>query len=193
MDVPTHRSWSSRTRRLGGGRSTIAGRVGRGAIERHCVLMYKAPTRASGASAGAARIDRRLRDRRERPRAGGPGELLGTRRTTTSICASRTSCVIVSCCPRCRPQAQALLEQDPEPAERVVDRWLGSREHYAEAPALRRFGFACCRVLEHFHVELALAARDNGRDCAPSPVMDLVRIMSRLSIHADDHGDPVCR
>ena len=35
--------------------------------------------------------------------------------------------------PTVQAEAQALLERDPEEAERVVDRWLGSRQHYAEA------------------------------------------------------------
>ena len=63
----------------------------------------------------------------------GPGELLGTRQTglvdlrVADLVRDRTLL------PEVQAQAQALLEQDPEEAERVIDRWLGSRQHYAEA------------------------------------------------------------
>ena len=113
----------------------LRGRVGRGAIESHCVLMYKAPLSRLGrerlkvlreSTDGFVIAEKDLELR-------GPGELLGTRQT--GLVDLRVADLVRdrALLPKVQAQAQALLEQDPVEAERVVDRWLGSRQHYAEA------------------------------------------------------------
>ena len=113
----------------------LRGRVGRGAVESHCVLMYRAPL---------SRIGReRLKVMRESTdgfviaekdlELRGPGELLGTRQT--GLVDLRVADLVRdrALLPQVQARAKELLETDPDEAERVVDRWLGGREHYAEA------------------------------------------------------------
>ncbi|MEE4299775.1 MAG: ATP-dependent DNA helicase RecG, partial [Pseudomonadales bacterium] len=113
----------------------LRGRVGRGAVESHCVLTYRAPL---------SRIGReRLRVMRESSdgfviaekdlELRGPGELLGTRQT--GLVDLRVADLVRdrALLPEVQERARRLLAEDPAEADRVVDRWLGGREHYAEA------------------------------------------------------------
>lgn len=113
----------------------LRGRVGRGAVESHCVLIYRAPLSRVGrerlkvmreSSDGFVIAEKDLELR-------GPGELLGTRQT--GLVDLRVADLVRdrALLPEVQARAKQLLEEDPAEADRVVDRWLGSREHYAEA------------------------------------------------------------
>ena len=113
----------------------LRGRVGRGAVESHCVLMYRSPLSRVGrerlrvmreSSDGFVIAEKDLELR-------GPGEILGTRQT--GLVDLRVADLVRdrALLPAVQARAKRLLSDDPEAAERVVDRWLGSREHYAEA------------------------------------------------------------
>ncbi|KEI69741.1 ATP-dependent DNA helicase RecG [Endozoicomonas elysicola] len=111
----------------------LRGRVGRGNIESHCLLMYHAPLsqqsrerlqvmRDSNDGFVIAEKDLELR---------GPGEVLGTRQTglaqfrVADLERDRDLLMAV------RTAAQELIRQSPEGVEPLVNRWLGKGEEYA--------------------------------------------------------------
>lgn len=111
----------------------LRGRVGRGTIASHCLLMYHAPLsrqsrerlqvmRDSNDGFVIAEKDLELR---------GPGEVLGTRQTglaqlrVADLERDRDLLVTV------RTAAQELMRQSPENIEPLVNRWLGKGEEYA--------------------------------------------------------------
>ncbi|HSG88391.1 MAG TPA: ATP-dependent DNA helicase RecG [Pseudomonadales bacterium] len=113
----------------------LRGRVGRGAVESHCVLMYQPPLsrggrerlgvlRASNDGFRIAEKDLELR---------GPGEILGTRQT--GLVDLRIADLVRDrdLLPEVQRRARQLMDTDPEGAEQVIDRWLGGRERYADA------------------------------------------------------------
>jgi ATP-dependent DNA helicase RecG len=113
----------------------LRGRVGRGAVESHCVLMYHPPLsrrgrerlgvlRESGDGFRIAEKDLELR---------GPGEMLGTRQT--GLVDLRVADLVRDrdLLPEVQRRARSLIGADPEAAERTIDRWLGGRERYAAA------------------------------------------------------------
>ena len=111
----------------------LRGRVGRGNIASHCLLMYHAPLsqqsrerlqvmRDSNDGFVIAEKDLELR---------GPGEVLGTRQTglaqfrVADLERDRDLLMAV------RTAAQELIQQSPEGVEPLVHRWLGKGEDYA--------------------------------------------------------------
>ncbi len=111
----------------------LRGRVGRGNIASHCLLMYHAPLsqqsrerlqvmRDSNDGFVIAEKDLELR---------GPGEVLGTRQTglaqfrVADLERDRDLLMAV------RTAAQELIRQSPEGVEPLVHRWLGKGEEYA--------------------------------------------------------------
>ena len=111
----------------------LRGRVGRGNIASHCLLMYHAPLsqqsrerlqvmRDSNDGFVIAEKDLELR---------GPGEVLGTRQTglaqfrVADLERDRDLLMAV------RTAAQELIRQSPEGVEPLVNRWLGKGEEYA--------------------------------------------------------------
>ncbi len=113
----------------------LRGRVGRGAAESHCVLLYQPPLSQTGrqrlkvmreSTDGFVIAEKDLELR-------GPGELLGTRQTglvdlrVADLVRDRDLLPVV------QARARELLESDPGQAERIVERWLGSRARYAHA------------------------------------------------------------
>lgn len=111
----------------------LRGRVGRGKIASHCLLMYHAPLsrqsrerlqvmRDSNDGFVIAEKDLQLR---------GPGEVLGTRQTglaqfrVADLERDRDLLVAV------RTAAQELMHQSPEAVEPLVNRWLSKGEEYA--------------------------------------------------------------
>ncbi len=111
----------------------LRGRVGRGNIASHCLLMYHAPLsqqsrerlqamRDSNDGFVIAEKDLELR---------GPGEVLGTRQTglaqfrVADLERDRDLLMAV------RTAAQELIKQTPESADALVNRWLGKGEEYA--------------------------------------------------------------
>ncbi|MGI9285775.1 MAG: ATP-dependent DNA helicase RecG [Pseudomonadales bacterium] len=113
----------------------LRGRVGRGAVASHCVLMYQRPLSAAGkqrlqtlrnSSDGfhIAEQDLKLR---------GPGEVLGTRQTGMlqfRIADLQRDAELLDAV---QSTAQKLLQQQPECAAQLVRRWLPRRTDYGNA------------------------------------------------------------
>ena len=113
----------------------LRGRVDRGAQASNCVLLYKPPLsgmarerlevmRATNDGFVIAEKDLELR---------GPGELLGTRQTGIAgfrvADLSRDAALL----PQVQRAAQSLLDEYPQLAERIVERWVGGAARFAGA------------------------------------------------------------
>ena len=111
----------------------LRGRVGRGKVASHCLLMYKAPLspqsrerllvmRASSDGFVIAEKDLELR---------GPGEVLGTKQTGVAefkiADLSRDQAILE----QVAPAAQMLLRLAPDNANALIERWLPLGETYA--------------------------------------------------------------
>jgi ATP-dependent DNA helicase RecG len=110
----------------------LRGRVGRGAAQSSCVLLYQAPLsevardrlaalRETNDGFEIARRDLEMR---------GPGELLGTRQT--GLAAFHIADIVRDhrLLPRVQQTAAHLHERHPERVEPIIRRWLGRREDY---------------------------------------------------------------
>jgi ATP-dependent DNA helicase RecG len=110
----------------------LRGRVGRGAHESACVLLYGgklsemararlAAIRETNDGFEIARRDLELR---------GPGELLGTRQT--GLAEMRIADLVrdSDMLPDVQAAAESLLKQDPETVAALIRRWVGSNEQY---------------------------------------------------------------
>nr|WP_275098366.1 ATP-dependent DNA helicase RecG [Sedimenticola hydrogenitrophicus] len=113
----------------------LRGRVGRGAVESHCVLMYHPPLsqnaqqrlgvmRASTDGFEIAQKDLELR---------GPGEVLGTRQTGEMQFRIADLLRDQPLLAEVQQAAQLLLERYPERVTPLVRRWVGDRQHYINA------------------------------------------------------------
>ncbi|WP_288106002.1 ATP-dependent DNA helicase RecG [Sedimenticola sp.] len=113
----------------------LRGRVGRGAVESHCVLMYHPPLsqhaqqrlgvmRETNDGFLIARKDLELR---------GPGEVLGTRQTGEMQFRIADLLRDQPLLEEVQQAAQLLLEQYPERVTPLVRRWVGDRQHYINA------------------------------------------------------------
>lgn len=113
----------------------LRGRVGRGSEASSCVLLYQAPLsqmarerletmRETTDGFMIAERDLELR---------GPGELLGTRQT--GLAAFRVADLVrdADLLPDVQRLADHLLQERPEMADRLVDRWIGGAARYAGA------------------------------------------------------------
>ncbi|PCH94076.1 MAG: ATP-dependent DNA helicase RecG [Gammaproteobacteria bacterium] len=113
----------------------LRGRVGRGTIASHCVLLYKAPLsktatkrlavlRKSNDGFVIAEKDLEIR---------GPGELLGTRQTGLAMLKIadllRDGYLIADI----KQKAYLLSRQHPQCAQALIQRWLGNKERYSNA------------------------------------------------------------
>ncbi len=112
----------------------LRGRVGRGAMQSHCVLVYKPPlgriakTRLSvlrDTNDGFVVAQRDLELR-------GPGELLGTRQT--GLPEYRVADLVrdAELMPKVQMAAEAVLRQSPENAAAIVRRWLADVHLYGK-------------------------------------------------------------
>jgi ATP-dependent DNA helicase RecG len=113
----------------------LRGRVGRGATQSSCVLLYHGPLSETARSRLAVlresndgfRIAQRDLELR------GPGELLGTRQTgalTYRIADLQRDDDLLAPVQR---HAAELMASAPDCAERLIDRWVGEAERYAQA------------------------------------------------------------
>ena len=113
----------------------LRGRVGRGSVASHCVLMYKNPLtktaikrlavlRESNDGFVIAEKDLEIR---------GPGELLGTRQTGLASLKIADLIRDAHLIPEIRQQAYQLWQQYPENAQARIDRWLANKEQYSNA------------------------------------------------------------
>ncbi len=113
----------------------LRGRVGRGAVESHCVMLYKSPLtltakqrlgvlRQSNDGFVIAQKDLEIR---------GPGEVLGTKQTGLADMKvadlSRDQALV----PQVQQLAGHVLQQAPENVDAIIQRWLGDRDKYVQA------------------------------------------------------------
>ena len=112
----------------------LRGRVGRGAEQSHCVLLYQPPL--SDLSRERLGIIRETSDgfriAEEDLRLRGPGQVLGTRQAGVAgfrvADISRDSEML----DQVRDACQELLASYPHLAEPLIRRWIGERSHYAD-------------------------------------------------------------
>lgn len=112
----------------------LRGRVGRGATQSHCLLLYQPPL--SELSRERLRIIRESNDgfliAEEDLRLRGPGQMLGTRQTGLMSFKvadiSRDSDMLE----KVRDICDELLASHPAVAEPLIRRWLGESSHYAD-------------------------------------------------------------
>ena len=113
----------------------LRGRVGRGSVASHCVLLYKAPLtktatkrlavlRESNDGFVIAEKDLEIR---------GPGELLGTRQTGLAELKIADLVRDGYLIPEIKQKAYLLSRQNPECAQALIQRWLGNKERYSSA------------------------------------------------------------
>ncbi|WP_283596832.1 ATP-dependent DNA helicase RecG [Photobacterium phosphoreum] len=113
----------------------LRGRVGRGEIASHCVLLYHAPLTKTAqkrlavlreSSDGFVIAQRDLEIR-------GPGELLGTKQT--GIADFKVADLIRDqyLIPQVQKLARYIHDQYPDNAIAIIDRWIGQRENYSNA------------------------------------------------------------
>ncbi|PKF76381.1 ATP-dependent DNA helicase RecG [Vibrio sp. vnigr-6D03] len=113
----------------------LRGRVGRGSVASHCVLLYHSPLsktaqkrlgvlRESNDGFVIAQKDLEIR---------GPGELLGTKQTGLADFKIADLVRDQKLIPEVQRIARHLHEQYPNNAQAIIDRWLGDRELYSNA------------------------------------------------------------
>src|SRR5699024_5279971 len=111
----------------------LRGRVGRGATQSHCVLLYQAPLsetahkrlsvmRHTDDGFVIAQADLDLR---------GPGEVLGTRQTGLASFRIADLMRDTALAERALAVADEVLTQQPRSAERLIERWVGVGDSYA--------------------------------------------------------------
>jgi len=113
----------------------LRGRVGRGSAASSCVLLYQPPLsmmarqrletmRETNDGFVIAEKDLELR---------GPGELLGTRQTGLATFRVADLSRDAALLPQVRELADRLLDEAPDVADRIVQRWVGGAARYAAA------------------------------------------------------------
>ncbi|EIC2297811.1 ATP-dependent DNA helicase RecG [Vibrio cholerae] len=113
----------------------LRGRVGRGIVASHCVLLFHAPLsktaqkrlgvlRESNDGFVIAQRDLEIR---------GPGELLGTKQTGLADFKIADLVRDQQLVPQVQRIARHIHERYPQNAQAIIDRWLGERDIYAKA------------------------------------------------------------
>ncbi|CAI1193677.1 ATP-dependent DNA helicase RecG [Serratia proteamaculans] len=113
----------------------LRGRVGRGAVASHCVLLYKTPLsktaqkrlqvlRDSNDGFVIAQQDLEIR---------GPGELLGTRQTGSAEFKVADLLRDQAMIPEVQRVARHIHQQYPEHARALIERWLPEKARYSNA------------------------------------------------------------
>ncbi|TPV58561.1 ATP-dependent DNA helicase RecG [Aestuariibacter sp. GS-14] len=113
----------------------LRGRVGRGAVESHCVLMYQSPLsktatkrlavlRESNDGFYIAQRDLEIR---------GPGELMGTRQTGMAELKIADLVRDAQLIPQVQHIAVKLWQEYPAHAQAIINRWIGHKEQYGHA------------------------------------------------------------
>ncbi|HWM28026.1 MAG TPA: helicase-related protein, partial [Woeseiaceae bacterium] len=112
----------------------LRGRVGRGAAQSHCVLLYRPPLgqlarnrlavlRETNDGFVVAQRDLELR---------GPGELLGTRQTGLPQYRVADLLRDADLMPRVRLAAETLRQKSPDMVDALVRRWIGDNGRYGK-------------------------------------------------------------
>ena len=113
----------------------LRGRVGRGSVESHCVLMYQSPL--SKTAQKRLGVLRQTNDgfviAQEDLEIRGPGEFLGTKQTGLADMRIADLMRDQALIPQVHNIAGHLWQQYPSFAQAIINRWLGSREHYGQA------------------------------------------------------------
>jgi ATP-dependent DNA helicase RecG len=113
----------------------LRGRVGRGQIASHCVLLYHAPLSKTAqkrlgvlreSSDGFVIAQRDLEIR-------GPGELLGTKQTGLVDFKIADLLRDQHLVPEIQKMARFIFEHHNENGLAIIDRWLGKREEFVKA------------------------------------------------------------
>lgn len=113
----------------------LRGRVGRGSVESHCVLMFQSPLsktatkrlavlRESNDGFYIAQQDLEIR---------GPGELLGTKQTGLADLRIADLIRDADLIPQIQTMANYMWEKHPAHAQAMINRWLGYKEQYGHA------------------------------------------------------------
>ncbi|PTS77972.1 ATP-dependent DNA helicase RecG [Aeromonas sp. HMWF036] len=113
----------------------LRGRVGRGAVASHCVLLYHAPlSKTAQSRLGVLREtnDGFLIAQRDLELRG-PGELLGTRQTGLADLKIADLVRDQPLIPQVQKMARFLMDRHPNHVEPLIRRWLGLRDHYSNA------------------------------------------------------------
>ncbi|MEZ6967205.1 ATP-dependent DNA helicase RecG [Aeromonas sp. S9(2024)] len=113
----------------------LRGRVGRGAVASHCVLLYHAPlSKTAQSRLGVLREtnDGFLIAQRDLELRG-PGELLGTRQTGLADLKIADLVRDQPLIPQVQKMARFLMDKHPDHVEPLIRRWLGLRDHYSNA------------------------------------------------------------
>ncbi|WP_164535824.1 MULTISPECIES: ATP-dependent DNA helicase RecG [Aeromonas] len=113
----------------------LRGRVGRGAVASHCVLLYHAPlSKTAQSRLGVLREtnDGFLIAQRDLELRG-PGELLGTRQTGLADLKIADLVRDQPLIPQVQKMARFLMDRHPSHVDPLIRRWLGLRDHYSNA------------------------------------------------------------
>ncbi|MFQ2610614.1 ATP-dependent DNA helicase RecG [Aeromonas caviae] len=113
----------------------LRGRVGRGSVASHCVLLYHAPlSKTAQSRLGVLREtnDGFLIAQRDLELRG-PGELLGTRQTGLADLKIADLVRDQPLIPQVQKMARLLMDKHPAHVEPLIRRWLGLRDHYSNA------------------------------------------------------------
>ncbi|MCX9114395.1 ATP-dependent DNA helicase RecG [Aeromonas veronii] len=113
----------------------LRGRVGRGAVASHCVLLYHAPlSKTAQSRLGVLREtnDGFLIAQRDLELRG-PGELLGTRQTGLADLKIADLVRDQPLIPQVQKMARFLMDRHSSHVEPLIRRWLGLRDHYSNA------------------------------------------------------------
>ena len=112
----------------------LRGRVGRGSVESHCLLLYHAPlSEVARERLGIIRDSTSGFEIAERDLAlRGAGEVLGTRQTGSIQFRIADPVRDQPLVPQAQRAADQILAQSPELATPLVARWLGAREQYGQ-------------------------------------------------------------
>ncbi|MGL4473835.1 MAG: ATP-dependent DNA helicase RecG [Shewanella sp.] len=113
----------------------LRGRVGRGAVASHCVLLYKTPLSATAtkrlgvlrqSNDGFVIAQKDLEIR-------GPGEVLGTKQTGLAELKVADLVRDQALIPHIQKLAQHVMQQAPEHVDAIITRWLGHRTQFIQA------------------------------------------------------------
>ncbi|MGY3903586.1 ATP-dependent DNA helicase RecG [Aeromonas lusitana] len=113
----------------------LRGRVGRGSVASHCVLLYHAPlSKTAQSRLGVLREtnDGFLIAQRDLELRG-PGELLGTRQTGLADLKIADLVRDQPLIPQVQKMARFLMDRHPSHVDPLIRRWLGLRDHYSNA------------------------------------------------------------
>lgn len=110
----------------------LRGRVGRGQIDSHCLLLYRAPLSPNGRARLAVMRESQdgFRIAEEDLRLRGPGELLGTRQTGLMQFAQADLGRDADLLPEVKKWAERLPLHHPELVEPLIARWFAHKEGF---------------------------------------------------------------